>query len=48
MKARKLVILLLALVMILTSVSALADFTPVPVGEKGSGTREYVEPPEGD
>ena len=48
MKARKLFALGLALVMLLASVSALADFTPVPVGEKGNGTREYVEPPEGD
>ena len=48
MKARKLVSMALALIMLLTACSALADFTPVPVGERGTGTREYVEPPEGD
>lgn len=45
---KKLVTLLLALMMILSCVSAFAEFTPVPVGEVGTGTREYVEPPEGD
>ena len=48
MKARKLVSLLLGLVMILMSASAMADFTPTPIGEVGNATREYVEPPEGD
>ena len=48
MKARKLVTLLLALVMILMSTSAMAEFTPTPIGEVGNATREYVEPPEGD
>ncbi|MBQ8972212.1 MAG: extracellular solute-binding protein [Clostridia bacterium] len=45
---KKLLTLGIALLMILSSVSALAEFTPVPVGEVGTGTREYVEPPEGD
>ena len=45
---KKLFTLLLALVMILMSASAMADFVPVPIGEPGNGTREYVEPPEGD
>lgn len=40
MKARKLVSMALALIMLLTACSALADFTPVPVGERGTGTRE--------
>ena len=45
---KKLVTMLLALMMLVSSFSALAEFTPVPVGEPGNGTREYVEPPEGD
>ena len=45
---KKLVSMLLALMMLASCASALAEFTPVPVGEPGNGTREYVEPPEGD
>ena len=48
MRARKLITLLLALVMVMSATSALADFTPTPIGEIGNATREYVEPPEGD
>lgn len=46
--SKKWLSLLIALAMMLTVFSALADFTPVPVGSTGNGTREYVEPPEGD
>ena len=45
---KKLVAMFLALMMLVSCASALAEFTPVPVGEPGNGTREYVEPPEGD
>ena len=45
---KKLVAMFLALMMLVSCASALAEFTPVPVGEPGHGTREYVEPPEGD
>ena len=48
MKVRKWLTLVLALLMALSCVSALAEFTPIPIGEVGDATREYVEPPEGD
>ena len=48
MKARNLVTLLLALVMLMSATCAMADFVPTPIGEVGNATREYVEPPEGD
>ena len=47
-KMLKLCSLMLALLLALSPFSALAEFQPVPVGEPGHGTREYVEPPEGD
>ena len=48
MKARKMITLLLAALMALSCFGALAEFTPIPVGQiGGNGTREYVEPPEG-
>ena len=45
---KKLLTMALVLLMILSSVSALAEFKPTPIGEVGDATREYVEPPEGD
>ena len=48
MKARRLITLVLALLMVFSSVSALAEFVPTPIGEIGNCTRDYVEPPEGD
>jgi len=47
MNMKKWLTLVLAAMLMLSCV-AMAEFTPVPIGEKGTGTREYVEPPEGD
>ncbi len=44
---RRFTALAIALLMVLSCYSAMAEFTPVAIGETGNGTREYVEPPEG-